>query len=76
MCAYCKEGSMKQSYTTHVVDLKNCIVIVRNVPCEECERCGEKYFSDAVMEKLEEIVATAKEFSSEIMVVDYKGKVA
>jgi len=67
---------MSLSLTTHVVTLNNCVIVVKNVPCEECELCGEKYFSDEVMEKLEVIVAKAKELFSEIYVTDYNNKVA
>ena len=43
MCMYCKGKTMLPSLTTHVVNYKNCIIIIKNVPCEECEQCGEKY---------------------------------
>lgn len=76
MCFYCKGKKMSLSLTTHVVTLNNCVIVVKNVPCEECELCGEKYFSDEVMEKLEVIVAKAKELFSEIYVTDYNNKVA
>jgi YgiT-type zinc finger domain-containing protein len=67
---------MQQSTTTHVVTLNNCVIVVKNVPCEECEQCGEKYFSDEVMEKLEEIVSKAKDLASEVFVTNYNNKVA
>ena len=63
---------MQPSTTTHVVTLEHCIIIVRNVPCEECVQCGEKYYSDEVMERLEEIVGQAKLVASEILVTDYQ----
>ena len=44
-CFYCK-GDLKPSTTTHFVDLKKCIVIVKNVPCLECSKCGETVFTD------------------------------
>ncbi|MFR2155542.1 MAG: YgiT-type zinc finger protein [[Eubacterium] siraeum] len=31
----------KNSFTTHVVNYSNSVVIIKNVPCEECEQCGE-----------------------------------
>jgi YgiT-type zinc finger domain-containing protein len=56
MCFYCKCKTTKPSVTTHVVTFDNCVIIIKNVPCEECEECGEKYFSDEVMSRLEKIV--------------------
>lgn len=76
MCFYCKGKTMQQSTTTHVVTLDNCVIVVKNVPCEECEQCGEKYFNDEVMEKLEEIVSKAKDLASEVFVTNYNNKVA
>lgn len=76
MCFYCKCNTTIPSFTTHVVTYGKCVIIVRNVPCEECEQCGEKYYSDEVMEKLESIVDKAKELASEVFVTDYNKKVA
>lgn len=52
MCVFCKEDILTDSVTTYVATPKECIIIVKNVPCEECVQCGEKYYSDEVMEKL------------------------
>ena len=43
----------------------------RNVPCEECEQCGEKYYSDEVAEQVESLVNMAKQLMQEIAVIDY-----
>mgnify|MGYP003512163864 CR=1 FL=1 len=67
---YCK-GNLFDSVTTHVVNYNNCLIIIKNVPCEECEQCGEKYFSDETMETLETIVNAAKKLASEISVIDF-----
>ncbi len=71
MCMFCKCDSVKESTTTHVVNYNGCIIIVKNVPCEECEQCGEKYYTDEVAEKLEQIVNAAKKLMQEISVMDY-----
>ena len=76
MCFYCNSKTTNPGLTTHVVTLENCVIVIKNVPCEECEQCGEKYFSDEVMEKLEIIVEKAKEMSSEVVVTDFGNKVA
>jgi YgiT-type zinc finger domain-containing protein len=68
---YCKCQEFNQSLTTHVVNYKGCVIIVKNVPCEECEQCGEKYYSDEVARQLEQIVNTAKQLMQEISVIDY-----
>lgn len=74
-CFYCK-GDMKESTTTHVVNLKNCIIIVKNVPCLECTQCGEKYYCDEVAERLDIIVMAARDAATEVAIVNYTMKVA
>lgn len=71
MCMYCKNTKTVKSKTTHVVNYNNCIIVVKNVPCLECEQCGEKYYTDEVAERLEMIVDTAKKMMQEIAVIDY-----
>lgn len=68
----CKCDTVKESVTTHVVNYKNCIIVIKNVPCEECEQCGEKFYTDEVAERLEELVSAAKRLMQEISVIDYQ----
>lgn len=71
MCMFYKHDTVKESTTTHVVNYKNCIIVIKNVPCEECEQCGEKFYTDEVAEHLEAIVNSAKKLMQEISVIDY-----
>ena len=72
MCMYCKSKDFFDSVTTHVVNYKNCLIIIKNVPCVECEQCGEKFYSDAVAEHLDKIISTAKKITQEISIIDYR----
>jgi len=71
MCMYCKCNETFPSKTTHVVNYKNSIIVIKNVPCEECEQCGEKFFSDMVARRLDKLVSIAKQLMQEISVIDY-----
>lgn len=71
MCMYCKCKTTTPSFTTHVVNYKNCLIIIKNVPCEECEQCGEKYYSNEVAKQLENLVNIAKQLMQEIAIIDY-----
>lgn len=71
MCVYCHEKETKSSTTTHVVTFEDCVVVVKHVPCLECVQCGEKYFTDDVMEVLEKIVRQARQALSEVVITDY-----
>ena len=71
VCMFCKCQSVRPSLDTFLANYKGCILIVKNVPCEECEQCGAKYYSDSVMEKLERITSEAKSRMQEMTVTDY-----
>ena len=70
MCMFCKCDSMKEGTTTHVVNYKGSVIIIKNVPCEECEQCSEKFYTDKVAEQLETIVDNAKKLLQETSVID------
>ncbi len=72
MCMFCKGKDLIPSTSTHVVNYKDCVIVVKNVPCLECDQCGEKYYSDEVAGKLEVIVNMAKKMMQEIAVIDYQ----
>ena len=62
---------IKNSFTTHVVNYSNSVIIIKNVPSEECEQCGEIFYTDEVAEQLEKLVEAAKSLLQEISVIDY-----
>lgn len=68
-------GNLKQSNTIYTVSINDCIIVIKNVPCMECQQCGEKYFDDDVMIKLENIIERVKNVVSEVTVVDYNKQV-
>ena len=70
LCFMCK-GDMEDKLTTFMVDLGNCIVIVKGVPSHVCKQCGEVSYSDDVMERLEGIVQQAKSSSMEVAISQY-----
>ena len=54
-----------------MVDLENCIIIVKNVPSFVCKQCGETSYSDKVAQELEKIVASMRNTLTEIAVVNF-----
>ena len=71
MCNACFRDDKIKSHTTFTVEYKDCIIVVKNVPCFECQICGEITFSDEVSKRLEELVNAAKSVLQEISVIDY-----
>ena len=69
-CFYCK-GTLKDSITTHVVKLKACVIIIKNVPCTECVQCGAAFYDNDVALQLERIVKEMKTAITEVAIVNY-----
>ena len=74
-CFFCKD-EMTEGKTTHVVELHNCVVVVRNVPCLKCDQCGQVFMSGNVVKALERIVSALQNAMTEVAVVNYSDKVA
>lgn len=63
---------MIKSKTTFTVEYRNCIIVIKNIPCMECESCGETIFSDEVAKHIETLVNKAKELMQDVSVIDYQ----
>ena len=70
-CLTCKNGSMKPSLTAYFAQLKNCYVIIENVPCMKCEQCGEEFFTASVLEKIDDMLDRLEQIASKIFIMDY-----
>lgn len=74
-CFMCK-GETEKKLVNYIVDMDKTIVIIKDVPANVCKQCGERYFDDEVMEKLEKVIENIKKVSVEISVVRYDEIVA
>ena len=75
-CFMCK-GKTQNSFSTFTADIGNCIVIVKNVPSQICDQCGEVSYSDDVARRLEQIVTSIRNAAlTEIAVVTYTDRAA
>ena len=62
---------MKPDTTTYMEDLGNCIVIIRNVPCNKCSHCGEVSYNGVTISRIEKIVSQLKDTLTEIAIVNF-----
>ena len=74
-CFMCK-GSIEDRQTSFLVDVENCIVIIKNVPSQVCKQCGERSHSDSVAAELERIVSEARKTITEVTIINYESWVA
>ncbi|MFA6851232.1 MAG: type II toxin-antitoxin system MqsA family antitoxin [Selenomonadaceae bacterium] len=69
-CFMCK-GHLENKDTTFMVDLGNCIVIIKNVPSQVCSQCGEISYSNTVTKQIEKLVNMLRSSLTEIAVINY-----
>ncbi|GHV83910.1 hypothetical protein AGMMS50212_12500 [Spirochaetia bacterium] len=76
-CFFCK-GELEAGETVFTTSLRDCIVIIKNVPSLVCMQCGEVVHSDAVSRSLEQILDSIKltMYPAEITVISYSDKAA
>ena len=74
-CFMCK-GKLEEKNTTFMVELDNCIIIIKNVPSLVCEQCGEVSYSNEVTKQLEKLVNAVRNSITEITIINYSEKVA
>ncbi len=74
-CLMCK-GDLEDKKTTYMVELNNCIIIIKNVPSQVCKQCGEVSYSNEVAQQLERLVNSVRNAITEITVINYTEKVA
>ena len=74
-CLMCK-GNLENKDTTFMVELDNCIIIIKNVLSQVCKQCGEVSYSNEVAKQLEKLVNAVRNSITEITVINYTEKVA
>jgi YgiT-type zinc finger domain-containing protein len=74
-CPLCG-GKRTTGSTTVTVELGVGVVVVRHVPAQVCDQCGETWLSDPVAAQLEEIVAQARAKQSIVDVTEWRSRAA
>ena len=74
-CFKCK-GEIENKKTTYMVELNQCIIIIKNVPSLVCKQCGEVSYTDKVANQIERLIDSVKNTITEITVINYTDKVA
>lgn len=72
ICNFCGNKNFKNVRVQYIYKRDNQFMIINDVPCEQCEYCGEQYFEAAVLKKIEsdfqQVKAHRKKALSEITV--------
>ena len=58
-CVICKEGKTSSGKTTVYLERNESYIIIKDVPAEICQNCGEYYLSEDMTEKVLSIAEEA-----------------
>ena len=71
-CLACKTDGMIDATATYFASIRNCYVIIKNVPCRKCPQCGEEVFSLDVLGRIDEILEGLTNPSGKVCIMEYK----
>lgn len=74
-CSFCK-GELEKDRVNHMLDIDDLILIIKNVPANVCNQCGEYYLGHYIALKVEEIVDELRDSGAEVIIVNFEDKAA
>jgi len=69
-CFFCK-GEMELENAAFMVELPHGIIVIKNVPTNICDRCGQKSYDNDVAKQIEQITNRLRSTVTEVAVVHY-----
>ncbi|MEH2027219.1 type II toxin-antitoxin system MqsA family antitoxin [Nostoc sp.] len=70
-CVICQHGVTKAGLVTVTLERDQCIIVLKKVPAEICDNCGEYYLSDAVTEQVLKKAESAINNGAELEIIRY-----
>ena len=70
-CVICKQGQTEKGLTTVTLERGRTTVVIKDVPADICENCGEYYLSEDITEKVQSLAEQAFQHGAEIEVLRY-----
>jgi YgiT-type zinc finger domain-containing protein len=70
-CTICGVGKISPGTTTVTLERGGTVVVVRNVPAETCDSCGEYYLEGEIVDRLMDSAERAFKSGAEVEVIRY-----
>ncbi|XWK86375.1 MAG: type II toxin-antitoxin system MqsA family antitoxin [Phormidium sp.] len=70
-CVICKYGQTNPGLVTVTLEREESIVIIKKVPAEVCDNCGEYYLSDEITEQVLQRAEIAIDNGAEVEIIRY-----
>lgn len=74
LCVTCRNGETFSGTTTVVLHLGDTILVVKKVPANICENCGEYYLDEKVTAEVYKKLADALERHVEVAILSYQAE--
>ena len=70
-CVICKQGGTRPGTTTVTLTQGESTIVVKNVPADICENCGEYYLSEEISTHIMAMAEKAAQLNHEVEVIQY-----
>ena len=70
-CVLCKNGTTRRGTVTVTLERGKTVVIVRDVPADVCENCGEYYLDSSVAQEVYQRAKAAVARNAEVEILHY-----
>ncbi len=70
-CALCKHGKTEPGTATVTLTKEETTVVIKGVPADVCDNCGEYYLDEVATRRVMEIARRAVENGAEVEIVRY-----
>ena len=70
-CPICRHGNMNTGFTSLTLEKENATLVIKHVPAEICDNCGEAFVDEEVGRKVSEIAESELKKGIEIEVIHY-----
>ena len=70
-CPICKHGNMAAGRTSLIMEKEGATLVIKQVPAEVCDNCGEAFVDEEVGRKVHKIAESELKKGIEIEVIHY-----
>lgn len=70
-CVICRNGKTSEGLVTVTLQRASSRIIIKSVPAQVCDNCGEYYLCDEVTESVLRIAEKATENNPEVEILQY-----
>jgi YgiT-type zinc finger domain-containing protein len=70
-CIICKQGETRPGTTTVTLTRDESTIVVKNVPADICDNCGEYYLTEEISNQIMAMAEEAVQLNHEVEVIRY-----